>query len=206
MSPDIAKIHYLHALLSCGFYNSQLEKLYEHGDQQPKNLTLEQCHNFIMPLLKTRRRFNVSKEAAGCRVDDSASEGKPDSSADVLPVRALNADRSNRAEKRRRSPERGPGGDKRPVSDPRLPPCTHCGKAHNPKYCWVGSSTFWPKWLTDQRRVGESDVKDRLKLNLCVWCGKKRDEGTERCPERTPRAGIQGAGSTEARRATVNTF
>ena len=109
VSQDIAKIQYLHALLFCGFYDSQLEKLYEHADQQPKNLTLEQCHNFLMPLLCTHRCFNVSKQAAGRGVDDNAPEAKPDLSADVLPVRALNGDRSNRAEQRGRSPERGQG-------------------------------------------------------------------------------------------------
>ena len=86
----------LHALLSRGLYDSQLEKLYEHEDQQPKNLTLEQCHNFIMDFLRTRRRFNVSKGAAGRGGDDSAPEAKPDSSADVLPMRAVNGDSSNR--------------------------------------------------------------------------------------------------------------
>ena len=188
----VAKTQYLYSLLSCGVYDSQLENLYQHEDQQPKNLTLEQCHNFIMPLLRTNRRFNVSKEAAGRGVDENAPGAKPDSSADVLPVRALNGDRSNRAEQRGRSPEHGQGGGKRLVSDPGLPPCTHCGKAHNPKYCRVGSSTFRPKWLKDQRRVGESDVKERLKFNLCVWCGKKRHKGTERCHERKPRTGNQG--------------
>ena len=35
-------------------------------------------------------------------------------------------------------------------------------------------------------------MKERLNLNLCVWCSKKSHEGTERCPERKPRTGNQG--------------
>ena len=65
--PEIAKTQYLHALLSCGFADSQLEKLYEFEDTQQKALILEACHNFIMPLLRTHRHFTVSIKRQGAR-------------------------------------------------------------------------------------------------------------------------------------------
>ena len=193
--PDIAKTQYLHALLSCGFFDSQLEKLYELQDTQPKALTLEDCHNFIMPLLRTHRRFTVSKKAAGRKTTETHS--------DEAPVQGIHPDsrgrtRGDEANRRGQSPEREHGGGKRTASDRGLPPCTYCGKAHNPKTCWVGSSTHWPPWLKNQKRVGESDVKERLRLSLCVWCGKRRHEGKEKCPERKPRTSPQAEGESKS--------
>ena len=52
--------------------------------------------------------------------------------------------------------------------------------------------------VKNQKRVGESDVKERLRLNLCVWCGKKRHEGKEKCPERKPRTSPQAEGESKS--------